>query len=406
VSDSRSRTPAEDAKRLLDWVVLDASGDDEQLWALREAFEDGVSLPVEGLVAGAPVSVIEIGYDGNSRRGLTATCLGADGGRHVVAACDVGFPDGTDAAQCVAAYRLWIGIEPSPSARPQPQRPHRPSKAQPGDLAPGSRVELVVVAPRTQAARCRILDTGQEITLRSSDVWDAVPGEIITVTVRKQWSYARHPYLSGDVEGRRLDVAALGLVPLQLGGEWPWDPAEEYWGEEGEPLPEWAEPIVAYGPRRSYEMEQVLPGEDPDDLDSDPIIAASQLNQAGDRDVAQRLLVDALATDLRCLDAYAHLGNFAFDRPQDAIRYYETGVRIGQLSLPEGFDGLLPWGRIDNRPFLRCLHGYGLCLWRVGRSDQAAAVFERMLWLNPADNQGVRGLLPAVRSGEPWQADA
>jgi hypothetical protein len=29
-----------------------------------------------------------------------------------------------------------------------------------------------------------------------------------------------------------------------------------------------------------------------------------------------------------------------------------------------------------------------------------------MLWLNPVDNQGVRGLLPAVRAGEPWQADA
>jgi tetratricopeptide (TPR) repeat protein len=127
---------------------------------------------------------------------------------------------------------------------------------------------------------------------------------------------------------------------------------------------------------------------------------------SGDRDAAQRLLVDAHAADLRCLDAYAHLGNFAFDRPEDAIRYYETGVRIGQLSLPEGFDGLLPWGRIDNRPFLRCLHGYGLCLRQLGRSNQAAAVFERMLWLNPVDNQGVRGLLPAVHTGKPWQADA
>jgi hypothetical protein len=86
-------------------------------------------------------------------------------------------------------------------------------------------------------------------------------------------------------------------------------------------------------------MEQVLPGEDPDDFDSDPIIAASQLNQAGDREAAQRLLADALAADLRCLDAYAHLGNFAFDRPEDAIRYYETGVQIGQLSLPEGSMG-------------------------------------------------------------------
>jgi hypothetical protein len=35
----------------------------------------------------------------------------------------------------------------------------------------------------------------------------------------------------------------------------------------------------------------------------------------------------------------------------------------------------------------------------------AAEVLEQMLWLNPADNQGARGLLPAVRAGEPWQAD-
>jgi hypothetical protein len=27
------------------------------------------------------------------------------------------------------------------------------------------------------------------------------------------------------------------------------------------------------------------------------------------------------------------------------------------------FDGVLPWGQIDNRPFLRCMHGFGLCLW-------------------------------------------
>jgi hypothetical protein len=80
-------------------------------------------------------------------------------------------------------------------------------------------------------------------------------------------------------------------------------------------------------------------------------------------------------------------------------------VRIGQLSLPEGFDGLLPWGRIDNRPFLRRMIGYGLCEWRLGRFDQAAEVFERMLWFDPADSQGARSLLPAVRAGEPWWAD-
>lgn len=44
-------------------------------------------------------------------------------------------------------------------------------------------------------------------------------------------------------------------------------------------------------------------------------------------------------------------------------------------------------------------------MWRLGKFDHAAEVLERMLWLNPADNQGARGLLPAARAGEPWQAD-
>jgi hypothetical protein len=90
-----------------------------------------------------------------------------------------------------------------------------------------------------------------------------------------------------------------------------------------EPLPEWAEPIVARGRRKSNEMEQVLPGTDDDDPDYAPIIEASELHRAGGQQAAHHLLLDLLAADLRCLDAYAHLGNFAFDRPDEAIRYYE-----------------------------------------------------------------------------------
>jgi hypothetical protein len=77
-------------------------------------------------------------------------------------------------------------------------------------------------------------------------------------------------------------------------------------------------------------------------------------------------------------------------------------MRIGELSLPQDFAGLLLWGHIYNRPFLRCLHGYGLCRWRMGQLPQAQQVFERILSLNPNDNQGIRFCWDDVRSGRSW----
>ena len=156
--------------------------------------------------------------------------------------------------------------------------------------------------------------------------------------------------------------------------------------------------------RPEFEMEQVLPGADADDPFSDPITESNDRKDSGDSKGAYKILMDCCQADLRCLDAHAHLGNLVFDQlPKDAIRHYEAGVRIGELSLGEGFAGLLPWGRIDNRPFLRCMHGFGLCLWRLGRFQEADWIFDRMLWLNPSDNQGVRFLIGDVRAQVAWE---
>jgi tetratricopeptide (TPR) repeat protein len=235
-------------------------------------------------------------------------------------------------------------------------------------------------------------------------LWDVVPGETVTVRPRRRWRYGRSQYLSGDIVSTRLDVTTLGLTPLRLEPTGTWDPAKEYWGEEGEQLEEWAVTIIAHGPRPEFEMEQILPGADPDDPDSDPIIESNDRKDTGDFAGARRMLMALLEADLRCLDAHAHLGNLAFNhRPADALRHYEAGVRIGDLSLNGGHTPVLRWGCIDNRPFLRCLQGYGLSLWRLGRWAEAASVFDRMLWFNPSDNQGIRFLLPAVHARERWE---
>jgi hypothetical protein len=286
----------------------------------------------------------------------------------------------------------------------------RPGKSPPGilaaDLDLSKPVELVVLSVKDKAARCRLLRGNRVITVRATRLWTVVPGEIAVVQPRKQWSYAGHPYLSGTLESTRLDVADLGLVPLRLHPRGMWKPDEHYWGEPDEPIEEWAKPIIARGPRPEFVMEQILPGADRADIDSDPIIESNDLKDAGDRDGACRILMELCQADLRCLDAHAHLGNLAFDfSHKDAIRHYQVGVRIGELSLDADFDGLLPWGYIDNRPFLRCMSGLGLCLWRLNRFADAERVFDRMLWFNPSDNQGIRFLIDEVRAEQPWTDD-
>jgi hypothetical protein len=385
--------------RLIEEIIVDAYGDDEQLWAFRRVLKDKIAVPAEAFVIGEPVTVIAIDYDGNDRRGLTATCRRKKGVEQVIAACDLIFPEDSVAARYVAAYRKWLGIEPylqsslSLTCR-------LPQKATQDDIDMNRDLELIVVAVKGNAVSCRLLGNKRVITVRPTGHWEMVPGEIIVVAPRKQWRYGGHPYLSGEIKTCRLDIPALGLTPLKLEEEGTWEPKDHYWGEPDEPIEDWAKPIIKCGPRPEYEMEQVLPGEDPNNPDTDPVLDAVELKEAGDEAGAHRMLMGLLAIDLRCLDAHAHLGNFAFDHsPEKAIRHYEVGVRIGEFFLGEGFDGVLHWGYINNRPFLRCMHGYGLCLSSLGRYKEAEEVFGRMLWLNPTDNQGARFLLGKSKKG-------
>jgi hypothetical protein len=271
-------------------------------------------------------------------------------------------------------------------------------------LAIGEPVDLVVLSVRPRASYCHLPGDDQVLLLRADRPWELVPGEIATVKPAKQWIYGGTPYVSGVLASTRLEAKALGLAPLGLAEVGIWRPTEHDWRETGAPLEDWERAILAWGPRAEFEMEQVLPGFDGADPFSDPIGRSVDLQDAGDPAGAHEVLMELCRADLRCLDAHAHLGNLAFRyRPGDAVRHYAVGYRIGELSLGDGFDGLLPWGWIDNRPFLRCLHGYGLCLWRLGRFEEAAAILLRMLWLNPRDNQGVRFILKEVEAKAPWR---
>jgi len=98
------------------------------------------------------------------------------------------------------------------------------------------------------------------------------------------------------------------------------------------------------------------------------------------------------------LDAMHHLAIALDGRgdTKDAMALWRSAVEKGRSAIPGSFRkgrDTLPWGILENRPFLRCLHGYGCTLKREGITDEAIGVFEEVLGYNPDDNQGVRELL-------------
>ena len=264
----------------------------------------------------------------------------------------------------------WASNLPRRDTLPSPQAP---AQGRASDLDLSGPVELVVLSVKERAARCRLPGSDRVITLRASRLWDVVPGEIVVVKPRKQWSYAGHPYLSGEIESTRLDVAALGLVPLRLEDRGIWNP-ESITGarrtNRSRSGPSRSSPAAR---DRSSRWSRSFRAADPEDIDSDPIIEANELKDAGD--ARRRTDPDGALRGRPPLPGRPRPSRQLRlrHRPKDAIRHYEVGVRIGELSLGPDFDGLLPWGYIDNRPFLRCMHGFGLCLWRLGRSRRPSA---------------------------------
>ena len=273
-------------------------------------------------------------------------------------------------------------------------------------------VDLVALSVGPSAVRCRLLDTAQTVTVRlTRQPFDPIiPGELIRVRPLKTWRYARNLYLSAELISTRVDIQVLGLIPLGLTKVGQWDPKTDMLNDHGNTvtkpsaLSSIEHQIYKAGPRDEYEFEQVLPGSDPDNPDNDPIIDAVDLANGGNVPAARKQLMTLLAADLRCLDAHAHLGNLRFDTfPEAALRHYRMGKSIGELSLPPGFrDSCLGDGS-TTAPIFAASMAMGLCLWRLKQHDEAIAIFEHMLWLNPMDNQGARFNRNGLLAGQTWE---
>lgn len=251
-----------------------------------------------------------------------------------------------------------------------------------------SQHEFIVVAASTLSLRCLRLPERDVVVVRPlGGVRGQVEGEILTVDVTKHWRFGHTNYVSGEITGRRIDGAILAPTPLEL-----YDVGE---ADDG-------------SGKHEYEMEQVIPGTDFSQSDYDPISESVESRDCGDYDTAFTLLQKCVEGDLRCIDAYVHLGLFRagdFDSEwfvSDAIRSYQVAVAVADRTVGPDFDGLLPWICVDNRPLHRALQGLGICYWRLGDIDSACRTFARLASIDLSDPLDGQFLMGRARSGETY----
>lgn len=97
------------------------------------------------------------------------------------------------------------------------------------------------------------------------------------------------------------------------------------------------------------------------------------------------------------IDAYHHLALILVEtnRDKEARHIWENAATIGKSAFPKAFKfgrHRLPWGILENRPFLRVFHSWGLQLLEENKVSDAVLVFNDILSMNPNDNQGIRAL--------------
>ena len=172
----------------------------------------------------------------------------------------------------------------------------------------------MALAFKERGVRCHFLDTKQPVTFKPREMpWVEVPGEILTVKPGKLWSYAGTTYLSGEILSSQIDIGRLRLRPLKLRDEGIWKPAEQCWVEAEDPTRKYFESMIQAGERPEYTMEEITPGDDPEDPWEDPLSQAVEFYGCGDDISAHKIMERILTQDLRCLDAHAHLGAWSFE---------------------------------------------------------------------------------------------
>jgi hypothetical protein len=150
-------------------------------------------------------------------------------------------------------------------------------------------VDFACLAVGMRTIRGRRLADGKICILHPANgTWNEVEGEIVTFRPQKEWVFGQSLHLAGDITARRLDIPALALTPLRLFARGAWLPSNYFEAEDWREMrrePIW-QAVAKRGACLAYEMEQVIPGDDPESID-DPITIAVEASHMGDDDTVR-----------------------------------------------------------------------------------------------------------------------
>ena len=117
----------------------------------------------------------------------------------------------------------------------------------------------------------------------------------------------------------------------------------------------------------------------------------------GQEEEAGHCFFKSIEIDPTYADGYNHLGNIAWRKGDwnQAEGLYQKALEVAEPEVKGTPKGGF-WGILETRPYMRAIHGLGLTAWKQGHLDQAIDIFNRMLKINPNDNQGVRYLMGPI----------
>lgn len=251
--------------------------------------------------------------------------------------------------------------------------------------------------------RARRLSDNKIFILRRKSSFMKI-GELYTIDfdIQKEWDYKNHQYISGEVIKSEFIESNISIDGLDYESSGIWNPYEMF----GDDAKEFFSDYINEGFRESFCFHDYS-GYGFYEKDEDPVSDAWDYSDMGDIKKTYTILTKLLEDYPQCIDALVHIGHIHFDskyKLEIAYHNYHTAILIAEKKFTSKiYDGIFLWSNLDNRPYLRALHGKCLASWKLENFSEALILAKQLYRMNPPDNLGARFLIEKIENKVKWE---